>query len=526
MLEAPHTPAEASAPAFSRRRLWLLVLLALAAFAGLLAVPMFGDPRSIYAASFISGQQPGAFLARISYPYCMRGYAYKCLFYGLYRGAELVVDSRWIAAFELVTRLMYYSGFVALAAWFFWLLRTRIAGLGLHWIEVALLFLVGVLATSHHIHQQAEELALLLTVGLTAFALSDNKLLNALSGLFLGLMFSCKIVTIWPAVFPFFLVLATRNRGRIVRVGASWACFFAATLLFCVFMVPQELVDIRNAALCQGGSWLSPRTLRAGLTHGVWALAHIPFYLVAVACLGWLLWRGLEERRWKGLLLAVAAVAIGSVPVVPQALHLCYHYLLLFPAAFLIVLGCLRLVPDAGRRSRMLCAMATATFAGWLLFSSTDVNADAYAWLWMKAAWQQNAALQEMERRFQLSEESEMLFLAPGDANYVLRTRPCSRYYAPVILQRANWNASLRKTPLFRDMLAPALAYHGKYIYLSDWLPLDHLPELEVKLKTEYEPATEKIEQFYPIPDVQLFRRRVSPRESRAALPEAAASPR
>ncbi len=107
---------------------------------------------------------------------------------------------------------MYYSGFVLLSAWFFWLLRGRIAAMGIHWLEATLLFLVGILATSHHIHQQPEELALLLAVGLTAFSLSDNRTLNGLSGLFLPLMLLCKIVTIWPAVFPFVMILATRDR--------------------------------------------------------------------------------------------------------------------------------------------------------------------------------------------------------------------------------------------------------------------------------------------------------------------------
>ena len=96
------------------------------AFVVLLAVPLFGDPRTIYAGAFISGQS-GSFPENISYPFYMRGFGYKCLYYGLYRAADLVVDSRSTFAFELVTRLIYYSGFMALAAWFFWLLRERLA---------------------------------------------------------------------------------------------------------------------------------------------------------------------------------------------------------------------------------------------------------------------------------------------------------------------------------------------------------------------------------------------------------------
>ena len=188
-----------------------------------------------------------------------------------------------------------------------------------------------------------------------------------------------------------------------------------------------------------------------------------------------------------------------------QTLHLCYHYLQFFPAAFLIALWCLRLVPDAGRRARALCAMAVMTFAGWALFSVTPINADSYSWLWMKAAWHLNATAQQMDRQFHLNDEPEILFLSPGSVNYVIRTKSYLRCFFPVVLQRACSRKPLRDTAYFRDVMAKTLGYHGTYIYHSDWLHLEQLPELEAKLKAEYEPATEKISQFYPIPDCQLF---------------------
>jgi hypothetical protein len=470
---------------------------------------MFGDMRFSYATSF-QADHLGSFPQNVYRSAYVRSIGYKCLHYGLYRAAALVVDSRSPFAFELVVRLMYYSGFTLLAAWFFWLLRGRIAAMGINWLEAMLLFLVGLLATSHHIHQQPEELALLLAVGLTAFSLSDNRALNGLSGLFLPLMLFCKIITIWPAVFPFVMVLATRQRGRILRVGASWLGFAVATAAFTVLVIPQEIADVTRSALCQSGFSFDPRDMQACVYNGVWAIAHIPFYLVAIVCSGYFLWRAWDERQWKEFLLALGAIALAMPPIILQSLHLCYYYLQLFPAAFLIALWAMRLTPDAGRRGRLLLGMAYMTFAGWLFFSTINVNTDAYSWLWMKAAWHQNATLQELDRQFHLSQEPEMLFLSPGDVNYVIRTKSYMRHMAPVILQRAKWNKGLRDTEVFQGMLNDVLAYHGKYIYLSDWLPLDHLPALQDKLKTEYEPATGKIPQDYPLPDVQLFRRRAN----------------
>ena len=488
----------------------LLAFMAVAPLAVQLATPMFGDLRTTYAYTFLVDRF-GALPGSLFQPFLMRGIGYKCLHYGLYRTAQLAVDSRAPFAFELLTRVIYYSGYLLLSAWFFWLLRRRIAACGIRWPEATLVFLVGVLATSHQVHQQPEELAMLMTVGLTAFSLSDSRTLNCLSGFFLPVMLSCKVVTICPAIFPFLMVLATRDRQRILRVGASWAAFTAATVLFYVFVIPQEIADTRNAAMNQAGSWFDLRGIQAFLYKGVWSMAHIPFLLVTIVCLLWLLWRGVERKQWKEFLLGLGAIAISVPPVFIQSLHLRYHYLLFFPAAFLIALWAVRSIPDAGQRSRLWLAMAGATFAGWILCSSMPIEQDAYLWLWVKAAWRQNVTLQDMDRQFRLSAEPAMLFLAPGDANYVIRAKSNSRYFAPVLLMCAHNNERLQATSQFREMLAETLAYHGNYIYLSDWLELDHMPELEAKLKTEYEPATEKIPQFYPIPDVQLFKRRSLP---------------
>jgi hypothetical protein len=494
-------------PVLSPRRIWLLAIMAVVPLVVQLVTPMSGDLRDIYGNAFLSSQV-GSFPGNISHFLCFRGFGYKCLIYGLYRTAELVVDSRSIFTFELITRGIYYSGYVLLSVWFFWLLRGRLAAFGLHWLEAMFLFLVGILATSHHIHQQPEELAMLLTVGLTAFSLSDNKTLNCLSGLFIPLLLLCKIITIWPAVFPFAMILATRDRSRILRTGVSWAVFFAATILFYIVAIPQEIADTRAAAMSQSHFCFAPRDLQVCVYKGVWAIAHIPFYLVTVVCVGYFLWRGWDEGRWKEFLLALGSLAVALPPIVLQSLHLPYHYLQFFPAAFLIALWSIRSTPDIGRRSRLLLGMAGVTFAGTLFFSTIPINKDAYLWLCVKGTWHENAALQKLDRQFHLSQEPELLFLSSGEVNYVIRTKSYSRYYGPVLLQRAKSHKSIRDTELFHRMLDDALSYHGTYIFFLDWIPLDYLPQLEAKLKNEYEPACPEIEECWPYQKAQLYRRK------------------
>jgi hypothetical protein len=306
------------------------------------------------------------------------------------------------------------------------------------------------------------------------------------------------------------LVLATRDRGRILRVGASWAVFAAAAVAFHLLLIPQEMANLRDAASIQGGSCLDPRALRKFVSMGCWCFAEIPFYFSATICLGWFLWQGFDKQQWRGFLLALGAIAVATPPLIIQDSHESYHYLLLFPAAFLIVLWALRATADSGRRGRLVLAMAAMTFAAWLFCSSTDVSARSYLWIWSKAAWRHNATLQDLDRKFHLSQEPEMLFLSKGDSNYVLRTKSYSRYFAPLLLERAKARESFhgRQREVFQSMLDDALAYQGKYVYLADNIPLDYLPELKAKLKREYEPVSPLIEEFYPFPDAQLWRRK------------------
>jgi len=105
-------------PVLSPRRIWLLAIMAVVPLVVQLVTPMSGDLRDIYGNAFLSSQV-GSFPGNISHYLCFRGFGYKCLIYGLYRTAELVVDSRSIFTFELITRGIYYSGYVLLSVWFF-----------------------------------------------------------------------------------------------------------------------------------------------------------------------------------------------------------------------------------------------------------------------------------------------------------------------------------------------------------------------------------------------------------------------
>jgi hypothetical protein len=311
-------------------------------------------------------------------------------------------------------------------------------------------------------------------------------------------------------VFPFVLVLATRDRGRILRVGASWAVFAAAAVAFHLVVIPQEIANLRDAAMIQGGSCWAPRVLRGCIAMALLSFAEIPICSFAAICFGWFLWQGIDKQQWKEFLLALGAIAIAVPPLIIQTYHQTYHYLQLFPAAFLIALWPLRSTADVGRRGRLVLAMAVVMFGSWMFWTFSGINEHSYIWLWMKAAWRHNTSLQQLDRQFHLSQEPEILYLSKGDSNYVIRAMSDSRYFGHAMLERVKDSESFRgrQREVFQIVLNDALVYRGKYVYLADNIPLEYLPELRAKLKNEYEPVSPLIEEFHPFPDAQLYRRK------------------
>ncbi len=82
LTEQPSPPP----PVLSRRRIWLLGMFAAIPLAVLLVIPMFGDMRFAYATCF-QADQLGSFPQNVYRSAYVRSIGYKCLHYGLYRGA-------------------------------------------------------------------------------------------------------------------------------------------------------------------------------------------------------------------------------------------------------------------------------------------------------------------------------------------------------------------------------------------------------------------------------------------------------
>ncbi|MEI8373578.1 MAG: hypothetical protein WCJ35_12195 [Planctomycetota bacterium] len=486
--------------------------LATVAMAAILAVPLYHDIRFSISVAF-QADYLGDFPGNVYHSWNQRGIGYKYVLYGLYRIAKVGVDSRNLASFEAVIKLTYYAVLLSACVLFFRLLRKRLEAFGVSWIDACLTFVIALLATAPSVHMQPEEMAVVLTLGMAGFFLTENKWLNYLGGLFLPLLLSCKVITITFAFFPLILVLASRQRSVIVRAVLSCLVFSVLTALFYILVIPKEIADTRDAMLYQGSFVFSFRHIKCFLQNGTWALAHIPFLMVGGACLCFFGGRAVAGRRWWDIGLIVSLAGFAAAAVIVQAAFWPYHYLNFLPPAAIAVVWVSGALRDSAARLWACLAVSLATAALWLFCATVGPEPHADLWNYAKNAWIQEAEFHAIDDRFRISDEQETLFLAPGNQfTYIIRSKSYLRHLVPLPLQRVRGNPALRDSEESRRVLAKAMKYQGKYVILCpSWFCVELFPELAKKLAVEYTIAyTIPEEQHTILGTLQVLRRRTT----------------
>lgn len=497
--------AELSTPSMitdsGERPSWAARLFALLAgfvlLASVLSTPPTDDVMSSFASVFQADHLDSPFPENVYRSWHQRGIGYRYLIYALTHAAALLTDTTRPARFELTVKVLYYGLLLLLIAASCRAARSALARIGVTPFDAFAVCALGILTCSQMLQMQAEELAVVLALAMTAAAVSDSRRTQWLSGLFVPLLFSCKFLTVAYAVLPVAVLLALVpiRRAQLLRVLASSAAGLAATVAIWTVFLPLELTSARNAALLQSALKYSQRGVIDGFGWGLGrALQHAPFLIPGLALGAVLALRPRSGAPKRAALLGGMFLACAAVVIV-QSKWFPYHFAGFLLFAYLVC-GMALALAAPGRRNRWFAAIAGLTLFGWALsililrdgpLRYPDANGGFYALVRYEPRMRM---LREIESRFALGREESMLFLSDGTPNYVIRCRSYLPYYYPLPLQRLRFNPALASTELHRSQLAAALAYRGEYVLLEPaWFDLKLLPELERKLETEYEPV-------------------------------------
>jgi len=96
--------------------------------------------------------------------------------------------------------------------------------------------------------------------------------------------------------------------------------------------------------------------------------------------------------------------------------------------------------------------------------------------------------LQDVNQRYYLRNEPEILFLDDGRAPYIIHSKSYLRYTFPLPLQRAQSNPKVTQTDVYAQTLKAVLDYQGEYIFLEPkWFDLAKFPSIQAKIDAEYD---------------------------------------
>jgi hypothetical protein len=528
---AVEKPAPVAAP--KRRRLalhWLAAILVVTAMAGIGIVhrPMT-DPK-VFMAAARQADFHGPFPWNVYAAWELKPLGHRILWRALYRSATSIAPYENKRLFEPVFRLLYSllaGGILLLTVR---LARDRLTNCGISQ-PTAFAFLGLAFFGMNNWHlMQAEHSALLLAMPATALALRAETGARFAAGVLLALAVTLKAITGLIAVQVVLLLLALRPNARpsLAPSLAGAAAGMCAIILLALLVFPQELRDLRNAAIWQGssgGSWVMDAygKLSGFLTSTSNGLAVVKLGIAALCVL--LLFRIPIGHR-AGLCLA-ACWAIGLAGALIQRMDLAYHFLLLWiPAAVSLALYAHWATSTgpatASRRSALLFGgiaimlsigaqpfnwflpLVPAAWTAWNTVCSSRAGSLSAACTLLAASalagYQVGRVPESLfsaspkhdvppmwVQDHQLDRESSLLYLENGPAAYALGVHSWSRYFFPLPVQRAVQSADLGSTPVYRETLSHMREYDGRYIlHRYRWFPLERVPELNRMVRDMY----------------------------------------
>jgi len=458
----------------------------------------------------------GNFPENVYHSWNLRGIGYKYFIYILYKITALITGKENFLTFQITAKFLYYSMFLTLSYFSFKSLKVFLNKCSLNWHTIFLVFAFIMLSLSGFCSLQAEEVGVFFTIFLTATIFSDKRFFQYLSGVFVCILLSLKIVTVFYAAYPALLLLYFYRsyKTQFARYLISSVISLLCLCLLYLFILPQEITDTLNATYFQSSLKIGFTLIYEFIYGTLLASANFPFLLPAI--ITFLILVFLNCRKKTIWFYSICLFLIPAIPILMQGKFFAYHYLLFVP--FILIIYSIAYSQKEKAKLLIVRFFYTTAISVWLVFGILlwlfgPVRASGYSYYFQnkkeadhskfnkltepvlfanfffsKELSQDRASfIQKMDSEYNLSKESEILFLSSGTVNFFIHCKSYSRYYFPLPLQRLPGNTVLKNKSIYKVTYQQFLNYKGNYIIIeSDWLKLIYYPELHNKILSEY----------------------------------------
>lgn len=279
----------------------------------------------------------------------------------------------------------------------------------------------------------------------------------------IGLLKSITLLMVIPILCAVYLL------GKDIDLKKFAVGYFAAGISFlilCFTIWPYSIGDMLMSRLVAHVGMYDPLTLM----QWFWmtqARSNLPTVLsmyvpalVVAAVIAVLVFVGYYAKsRWKNIAAFLVMWGVPTIIVLVQSEFIIYHYIVLLLPAIVSMILFARMWTVAWTKAVWGC------FA-FILISYIFINSAAGSFTEFEYTfWHQkeiNANI--INEQFNLTNQSELLYLDPGDAPYYFHANSSCHYIAPMPVERSTERWNMTDLPQYSDTMNCILSYQGEYI--------------------------------------------------------------
>ncbi len=314
----------------------------------------------------------------------------------------------------------------------------------------------------------SEWFASLFSLVAIALCFERNKNWMILAGMVclgVGLLKSITILMVIPTICGVYLLGGTIDWKRFV---AGYIAAGFTFLIMCLTVWPFSISDMLmsrliahvgeyNLSTMATYFWITQNKIMWGLPYVM--TLYVPILVVgffaALYCIGKYAIK--TDKRY--LLWFIGIWVIPIVIVFAQSEFIIYHYIVcVLPALVSIII----LLRNSKRKYQFLTAAAIYILVGYIFINSAFGSFTAYEYTFWHM---KEKSADVINARYDLINQSSILYLDPGDANYYFHANSSCHYITPMPVERndyTKWNISY--LPQFKETKACILAYQGDYV--------------------------------------------------------------
>ena len=330
---------------------------------------------------------------------------------------------------------------------------------------------VGLFAIGNYIILESEWFATVLVLLMVALLLRDTKFTWCAAGLLVVPLLLIKGITVLMAPLPLiaYVLISGRWKGAAsglpraicgmvaggILAGLAWLTIFPHMVQD--MFLSAAIGKVAAMGLLERVDWF--------IVLGFGVVGFTPLIVIgAVTGFMGCCFAQPRDRRDLGLLLLLWLVAVSMAFIQGEFFY--YHYFPMTVAAIFTCLWALKRLPWPGLCFLAILIITVGIWAGVVAGWSPGLQGQTWAF------WnERNRGAVEIDARFNLSGQPEMLYLDPGDAPWYFGTPSACRYVAPLPIQRNTPEWDMTGAPGYWDDWTCTMAYQGEYIIANNaWM--------------------------------------------------------